>query len=274
MRKSSGIAIFLFVVLLGVGIFLYFRIEIEQVSETASTENNPAVPLSEPPPVAQIPVVKPVPVPEPTIQSVLPIKTTETNIVPFTAQAPGAKWSNHIFQDGCEEASMLMAIDWVHGIKTISATEATDGITALADFEIKRFGYYQDIDLSEIVSVFHDRFAYDGVMIRNDITIDGLKRVLTDGNIVLAPTFGQALRNPNFTAPGPITHMLVLTGYDPSTREFIVNDPGTKRGKGYQYDEKILYDAIWAYPPGTTHPPIPTPAERAKSVIVISPSRE
>jgi hypothetical protein len=269
MRKSPIIGIFIFVILLGVGIFLYFRIEIEQVSETASTENNPAVPLSEPPPIAQIPVVKPAPVPEPTIQPVLPTKTTATNIVPFTTQAPGAKWSNPIFQDGCEEASILMAIDWAHSVKSISVAEATDGITKLAAFETKRFGYHQDIDLSEIITIFHEHLGYDGVAIQNDITIDSLKQELANGNMLLVPTFGGALGNPNFTPLGPVTHMLVLTGYDSKTKQFIVNDPGTRHGENYRYDEQLLFDTIWAYPPGKMHPPIPTKADREKSAIVV-----
>ncbi len=269
MRKSAVVASLLCIILLGAGLFLYFRISARQVSETASTENNPAAPLSEPPSVAQIPVVKPTLVPEPTTQPNLPTKTTATNIAPFTTQAPGAKWGNPIFQDGCEEASVLMAIDWVRGTKSISVTGATDGITALATFETKRFGYHQDIELSEIITIFHEHLGYDGVAIQNDITIDSLKQELANGNILLVPTFGGALGNPNFTPPGPVTHMLVLTGYDSKTKQFIVNDPGTRHGENYRYDEQLLFDTIWAYPPGKMHPPIPTKADRKKSTIVV-----
>ena len=36
--------------------------------------------------------------------------------------------------------------------------------------------------------------------------------------------------------------MLVLTGYD--ERNFVTNDPGTRRGYGYKYTYSILYNAI------------------------------
>lgn len=190
--------------------------------------------------------------------------------IPFILQAPGAKWDNPIFQDGCEEASMLMAIGWVRDTESVTAAKVANDITALANFEVKRFGYHQDISLPEIVSVFWEYFQYGQAMLLEDVALSDIRQELSDENIVLAPTFGQALRNPNFKSPGPITHMLVLTGYDTTTKEFIVNDPGTRRGENYRYKEDVLFDSLWAYPPGTTHPPIPSPSERQKSVIVIN----
>jgi hypothetical protein len=38
-------------------------------------------------------------------------------------------------------------------------------------------------------------------------------------------------------------------------KEFITNDPGTKRGFHYRYNEKVLYNAIRNYPTGN-HLPI------------------
>jgi hypothetical protein len=52
--------------------------------------------------------------------------------------------------------------------------------------------------------------------------------------------------------------MLLIIGYDPETQEFITNDPGTHRGAGYRYAEDTLFDAIWEYPSGKNHPPLPT----------------
>ncbi|NTW14487.1 MAG: hypothetical protein HGA31_05670 [Candidatus Moranbacteria bacterium] len=198
-------------------------------------------------------------------------KITDNDTVPFIVQAPNAQWGNPIFQDGCEEASMLMAMDWIKGTKSVSATEAAAAITKLAAFETENLGHYEDVSLREVVSVLEGYFDYDRAVLLEDITLIDIRRNLDDGNIMLVPTFGQALHNPNYTAPGPVTHMLVITGYDPEKREFIVNDPGTRRGKDYRYDEDLLYEAIWVYPAGKTHPPVPAPADRQKSVIVIHP---
>lgn len=202
----------------------------------------------------------------------LSLSETVPHSAPFIIQAPGAKWDNPIFQDGCEEASMLMAMGWVTGRKSVTTAEAANDITALADFEVKQFGYHQDIGLPEIISVLREYFRYDQAMLLEDVTLSDIRQELSDGNIVLAPAFGQALGNPNFTSPGPITHMLVLTSYDEKTKEFVVNDPGTRRGESYRYKEDIFFESLWAFPSGTTHPPIPSPSKRQKSVIAIHPS--
>ena len=49
--------------------------------------------------------------------------------------------------------------------------------------------------------------------------------------------------------------MLVVTGYDAEKKEFITNDPGTRKGAGYRYPEQVLFDAIREYPTGK-HVPI------------------
>jgi hypothetical protein len=61
---------------------------------------------------------------------------------------------------------------------------------------------------------------------------------------------GRELKNPNFKAPGPVTHMVLVKGYDYKTKEFITNDPGTRRGENYRYPEKISLKAIRVYPTG------------------------
>ncbi len=83
-----------------------------------------------------------------------------------------------------------------------------------------------------------------------DVTTDDMKNALSEGNIVIVPANGRKLQNPNFTAPGPLYHTLLVRGYDPATDEFIVNDPGTRKGNGYRYASDILFDAIQNYETG------------------------
>ena len=85
----------------------------------------------------------------------------------------------------------------------------------------------------------------------------------------MVPAFGQALKNPNFAKPGPITHMLVVVGYDEKTKEFITNDPGTKRGQNYRYNENVLFDAVWAYPAGKIHPDPPKNTSQKVMLVVL-----
>ena len=90
---------------------------------------------------------------------------------------------------------------------------------------------------------------------------------MSRGSLVLVPAFGQILGNPYFTPPGPATHMLVIRGYDETTKEFITNDPGTRRGEGYRYSYAALVRAIRDYPTGD-HEPVPTLEKR---MIVVGP---
>lgn len=179
-------------------------------------------------------------------------------VVPFIVQAPFANWSDANFQNACEEASMMMAMSWVKGEKTISAEKAQKRILELIDFENQTLGYSLDTDASDVEKIFREYFRHDNAQARNNINLNDIKAELQKGRLVIVPAFGQALGNPNFTEPGPVAHMLVLIGYDPKTREFITNDPGTRRGAGYRYDESVLFSAIWEYPSGPTNPPPPT----------------
>src|SRR3989344_4812592 len=60
---------------------------------------------------------------------------------------------------------------------------------------------------------------------------------------------------PNYTAPGPERHMILIRGYDDETGEFITNDAGTRRGEKYRYKYRTLFNAIRDYPTGD-HIPI------------------
>lgn len=193
-----------------------------------------------------------------------------TRHVPFIVQAPGSAWHDPIFQDGCEEASMLMVAGRISGTETVPEETAAADIRSIASFETGRFGHHEDISLAQVAETLRDRLGIGTAEIVRDISIPDLITALSDGKAVLAPAYGRALGNPHFTPPGPITHMLVLTGHDPETREFIVNDPGTRHGEGYRYDESVLFDAIWAYPSGPTHPEPPEADAREKSVVTVS----
>ena len=205
-----------------------------------------------------------------TIEDTVPTEKNILQTVPFVVQAPFGNWSDPNFQNACEEASMVMAIGWVNNEKTISPTEAQKRILAIIGFENKTLGYSADTNAFDMEKIFQQYFKHKNVVAKENVTLADLKTELANGKLVLVSVFGQALKNPNFTAPGPIAHMLVLIGYDPATQEFITNDPGTKHGAGYRYDENLLFGAIWEYPSGKTIPPVPTPSKMKKAMLSIS----
>lgn len=185
--------------------------------------------------------------------------------VPFTSQAPFGEWSDLRQEDGCEEASSLMAVKWTSN-QSLTASEALKEITGASDYILKKYGEYRDISMTDTLNwLIKDYFDYQNAALIKNVSQSGIIAELKKGNLIIAPMNGQLLHNPYFVAPGPINHMLVIRGYDPLTDRFITNDPGTRRGELYEYDAKVLFAALRAYPTGS-HEPI---SSINKDVIVI-----
>lgn len=170
--------------------------------------------------------------------------------VPFSSQAPTGNWKNSMLQNGCEEVSAMMAMAWVNGEK-LSPKEAEAKIIAISKYEQKEYGGYIDTAVVDTVArIFIGYYHYDQVEARNNIKVDDIIAALKLGQVVIVPVNGQKLRNPNYTAPGPLHHNLLIKGYDESTKEFITNDPGTRKGQGWRYKSELLFRAIADYPTG------------------------
>lgn len=189
--------------------------------------------------------------------------------VPFTVQAPFAEWKNPVYEYGCEEASIVMAMNWVSG-KALTKKSASREIAALAAFEKKKYGYYEDSSAADVARLIRDYYGYHSVSVQEDITVDDIIAELKKGNILIVPVNGQKVKNPYYTPPGPVEHMMVVRGYVPNTRELIVNDPGTRRGEAFRYPRAVLQAALQDYPSGFKEPI----RETKKVMLVISKSKK
>ena len=198
------------------------------------------------------------------IEAPKPVLKTIKHIVPFTSQAPTGDWSQSAFQDGCEEASTLMVWMAREG-KRLTREEVKAKLLDMAAFQTKLIGHGVDTDAADTHEyLLKQYFDLAETQVVYDFDLAELKEVVMT-HLVIVPTNGQALGNPNFTAPGPLQHMLVIKGYDMATQEFITNDPGTRKGEGYRYPEQVLYDAIREYPTGK-HLPI---ISQRKAMLVV-----
>jgi hypothetical protein len=175
--------------------------------------------------------------------------------VPFTVQAPLRQWQDPTFQDACEEASLIMVVAWVRG-DTLTREGVTSTIGTLALWQKPLFGHSVDTSITDTAKILDGYYDMTGA-VQTEVTIEDIKRALASNRLVIVPTDGRKLKNPNFTQPGPPRHMLVIVGYDDVTGEFIVNDPGTRKGAGYRYGQDVLYEAILDYPTGN-HLPAPS----------------
>ncbi len=171
--------------------------------------------------------------------------------VPFTSQAPTGNWKDLIFQNACEEASLLMADAWVSGKVFGSVEEESQEIRRITKEERKYFPKdAYDLSAEDMVFLAGKRYPAMIVSLIKNVTKESLKNTILGGDIIIVPANGQKLRNPNFTAPGPLYHTLLIRGYDHVSDEFIVNDPGTRKGDAYRYTSDILFDAMQDYETG------------------------
>ncbi len=185
--------------------------------------------------------------------------------VPFTSQAPTAQWSDRTYEDGCEEASMLMAHHWATR-RPLSKKVAVRQIKAITAYEEKKFGrYVADTSADDTARIMKSYFHMSGVSVRYRITERDIIAELRKGRILIVPANGRLLNNPNYKQPGPLHHMLIIRGYDDATGEFITNDPGTRRGEKYRYRRSVLVNAIRDYPTGN-HAPT---RSNVKAMIVV-----
>ena len=195
--------------------------------------------ISTPVASSSVPVVKPVLAPVILISD-----------VPFTSQAPSGEWSDPLQENGCEEAATLMAVYWARGLKLDKLT-AKKEIVAMGNYELKNYGEAVDTDTTDTLNrLFIGYFGYEQAQVDVNVSKARLITALTNNQLIVLPTNGRLLKNPNYKAPGPSTHMIVVLGYDPNTDEFITNDPGTRNGEHYRYPALRLLSAVVDYPTG------------------------
>src|SRR3989344_3426871 len=180
--------------------------------------------------------------------------------VPFTSQTLLGNWNDLRQQEGCEEASVLMSIQWAKG-EILSPIKAEKEIIAISEYQLKNYGYFQDTSVEDTVDrIFKGYFKYENVSVKQDIGLNDIKSELLKGNLVIAPVNGQKL-NANY-----IRHMLVIIGHDQETREFIVNDPGLINGARLHLAENVMLNAIRDYVSGYYEPV----KEERKNIIIVS----
>ena len=165
--------------------------------------------------------------------------------VAFASQAPNGDWGAP-YQDACEEASLITAYKYFKN-EILDKQIMNEEILNLVDWEKKHFGFYESTDTEQTLEIAQKYFNFDAY-ITDDVSVDRIKKELVLGRLILLPTAGRTLGNPNFTGEGPLYHMLVVRGYDKD--EFITNDVGTRKGEAYKYTYDVLLNSVHDYNKG------------------------
>jgi len=166
--------------------------------------------------------------------------------VPFLCQAPFGNWDQP-WQDACEEAAIIIAMHYVNG-QALDKNIGNQEILDLIAFQYQKYGGHHDLTAKMAAQLIKDYYHFTNYALFYKFNIDDIRTALAQGNLVIAPMAGRQLNNRYFSRPGPVYHYVVFIGYDEARKEFITNDPGTKRGRGFRYKYNNAYNAIhdWA----------------------------
>ena len=182
--------------------------------------------------------------------------------VPFTSQAPFAKW-DEIHEDTCEEAAILMVHRFYENQPFTGPQDADDELLAMVDWQNEHFGDFKSTNAEDTARIAREFYGYENVDVIYDITIDDIKREVAQGRPVVLLAAGRLLGNPNFTGEGPLYHALVVKGW--TETEIITNDPGTRKGHDYRYAPDVLMNAVGDWNNGD-------PANGRTVMLVVHPS--
>jgi uncharacterized protein YvpB len=159
--------------------------------------------------------------------------------VPFTSQAPTGNWSEP-WRNACEETSIYM-VNSFYANDNIKKDQAIKHIKEIVIAKNKEFQISADESLEKISAMIKLLgFPWSTEIVGNP-TLEDIQKQLASNQPIIAPVFAPAL---GYNAGGPDYHVMVLTGYDNKTGEFIANDPAWKRGARFKYTTfmKAIHD--------------------------------
>ena len=174
--------------------------------------------------------------------------------VPYTSEIPTNSWLAP-WNNACEEASLVMVKGYYFGYENISKKIAAADMLPLFKIENKIFGGNANtnaIQTAKLINEYTDITA----TIKKNPTLEEIKNELTQGRPVIAMLYAKNLPNPNhrWRAGGSYYHVLVLIGFDESTKEFITHDSGDAvTGSGYRYTYDVIMDNLHDYNQKTHH---------------------
>jgi len=164
--------------------------------------------------------------------------------VPFTSQAPLNNWAAR--QHTCEEASLLMVERYLHGDhsgKLIDPGTADAGINQITTWKPA-----VDLTSQQVGEVAQKYMGFAYKLLPSDRL--NMKQQLALGRPLIVGVRTHGLGNPNY--PGyrnhfedpaySVSHYLVVIGYEGDN--FVLNDPGLTKGKGYHIAFDQLMHAI------------------------------
>jgi hypothetical protein len=174
-----------------------------------------------------------------------PLPPNKEIVVPFTSQAPQGNWQEP-WQNACEEASIVM-IQNFYKDEGLTPEKARQQILEVFTLKKTTASASKDESLERIVEIINSGNLNWQAHIVDNLSLTMIKDELTANHPIIAPVYAPTLGNPKYMGSGSDYHVIVITGYDDTSSEFITNDPGTKDGKNYRYTYEALMTSLHDY---------------------------
>ncbi len=168
--------------------------------------------------------------------------------VPFTPQAPDAEW-HEPWQNACEETSVIMADAFYKDKKSLPPAEAKKKILEIFKVKEAEFGSSADESMERVAEIVNGAQLGWTASVSVNPELNAIKKEIMAGRPVIAPIDARLLTGDPYAGTLDY-HVLVISGYDDASEEFIIQDPGTKKGRNERYGYEVLYNAINDYLPG------------------------
>lgn len=166
--------------------------------------------------------------------------------VPHIWEIPDGVWVKP-WNNACEEASIVMVEDYYlnRGEVKLPPAEIKRKLTPLFNWEDRIFGSNADTDSKHTNRIISDFSSFEGTVKENP-TLEEIKAELDAGHPLISFHYGYGLKNPHhrFRRGGSSYHVMVITGYDDTTQEFMINDSELKDGLDYRYPYAIIMDTL------------------------------
>lgn len=165
--------------------------------------------------------------------------------VAYASQLPFGERNDPRQADGCEEASMVMAMAWVNG-GSVPADEIKRDIVNISEYERMIFGFFEDTSAQDTARVMREFYRYDNVVVKENITTEDIKQELAANRLVILP-INTRMTGLAMYAGGPVRHTVVVVGYDDKNDELIIHDPLYNNIQNYPVPASAIGKALSNY---------------------------
>lgn len=166
--------------------------------------------------------------------------------VPFTSQAPFSDWREP-WHNACEETSIVMVDAFYANTTVFTKVQAKKEILALFKTKNRYIGHSFDESTKTMQRLINEFLPWEATIVSNP-SLEAIKAELDAQRPVIIPVLADLLNNPHFLGTFPY-HVLVISGYDDTTEEFITQEPGTRHGENYRYSYTTLLTAMRDFDP-------------------------